>query len=172
MGRVATSGIGSLSAQAAVDGVATELSACCAAAALRREQVMRKASVQVLMLSNILSMLLLGCATWSTSSVDTSNRQALGTLKPTTSEKVVVTEGDIADRPYVSLGDITVDVHKSSVYYPNPTRAHVNRKLQEKAAALGADAVIFVRYGEVGVTLLSMGSLEGKGRAIRFQPQP
>ena len=32
----------------------------------------------------------------------------------------------------------------------------------------GADAVIFVRYGTVGVSFMSWGSLNGKGRAIVF----
>jgi uncharacterized protein YbjQ (UPF0145 family) len=40
--------------------------------------------------------------------------------------------------------------------------------LRAEAAKLGADAVIQVRYGNVGVSLMSWGSLDGKGRAIVF----
>lgn len=130
---------------------------------------MSKARVQVLLLSSLVA-LLLGCATWSTSAVEPTNPPALGTRTPTLPAQVIITTDDLPDRPYTSLGDITVHVHKSSVYYPNPTKAQVNRQLQEKAAALGADAVIWVRYGEVGATWLSWASLEGKGRAVRFHP--
>ena len=34
---------------------------------------------------------------------------------------------------------------------------------------LGADAVIHVRYGTVGIGFVSWGSLDGKGRAIVFK---
>ena len=44
----------------------------------------------------------------------------------------------------------------------------VNEKLREKASELGADAVILVRYGNGGMSLMSWGSLEGKGRAVKF----
>ena len=71
---------------------------------------------------------------------------------------------------YTSLGDVSVTVNKTTVFNKDPTREMVNDKLKEKAAELGADAVILVRYGEGGVSLLSWGSLEGKGRAIKYQP--
>ena len=79
-----------------------------------------------------------------------------------------MTEGDYPDRKYVSLGDVTVTVNKTTVFHAAPTRDMVNQKLKEEAAKLGADAVVFVRYGSVGVSALSYGSLEGKGRAIKF----
>lgn len=113
---------------------------------------------------------LAGCATWSTGSVEQTDQQAGIATKPTNAAKIILTEGDIGNRKHVSLGDITVTVNKTTVFHADPTREHVNEKLKEKAAALGADAVIFVRYGGGGVGLLSWGSLEGKGRAIKFQP--
>lgn len=79
-----------------------------------------------------------------------------------------MTESDITNRRYVSLGDITVVVNKTTVFHPNPTRELVNDKLREKGAELGADAVIFARYGAGGMSLMSWNSLEGKGRAIKF----
>ena len=44
----------------------------------------------------------------------------------------------------------------------------VNEKLQKEASELGADAVILIRYGDGGISLMSWGSLEGKGRAIKY----
>ena len=87
---------------------------------------------------------------------------------PTSPEQVKLTESDILDRSYKSLGDIDVTVNKTTMFHPAPTREQVNEKLREKAAALGADAVILVRYGTVGISALSYGALEGKGRAVVF----
>jgi hypothetical protein len=111
-----------------------------------------------------------GCATWSTSSVDTKNVSVTTLAQPTMTEKVQLSDGDIANRKYSSLGDITVNVNKTTIFHPEPTKELVNIKLREKAAELGGDAVIFVRYGNGGISLMSWGSLEGKGRAIKFQP--
>ena len=110
-----------------------------------------------------------GCATWSSSSVDTSAAASSSeAVQPTRYDKMLMTEGDYPDRKYVSLGDVTVNVNKTTVFHAAPTRDMVNQKLKEEAAKLGADAVVLVRYGSVGVSALSYGSLEGKGRAIKF----
>lgn len=110
-----------------------------------------------------------GCSTWTTSSVDTG---AVATpaeaTQPKRPEQIHITEGDYPNLKYTALGDITVTVNKTTLFHPDPTRYMVDRKLREEAAKLGADAVIFVRYGSVGVSLMSYGSLEGKGRAIKF----
>lgn len=112
---------------------------------------------------------LTGCATWSTSSVETpDSAPAPAAAQPKRPHEIRLTESDIPDRKYSSLGDISVTVNKTTVFHPNPTREMVNQKLKEEAAKLGADAVIHVRYGNVGVSALSWGSLEGKGRAIKF----
>jgi uncharacterized protein YbjQ (UPF0145 family) len=111
-----------------------------------------------------------GCATWSTSSVDKAYvAEGATEVSKKNPEKVVVTERDISDRKYKILGDITVTVNKTTVFHPEPTRELVNIKLQERASELGADAVILVRYGKVGVAFFSWGSLEGKGRAVKFE---
>lgn len=44
----------------------------------------------------------------------------------------------------------------------------VDQKLREQAYELGADAVVLARYGTVGVSFMSWGSLDGKGRAVQF----
>ena len=122
------------------------------------------------------ALLVSGCATWSHSTVaKPQERQGLplvesgaGTRAPTNPAKILVTEDDISDRPYESLGDISVTVNKTTLFHPDPTPELVAEKLREEAAKLGADAVILVRYGTVGVSFVSWGSLDGKGRAIRY----
>lgn len=117
------------------------------------------------------AILVSGCATWSTSSVDQSNSDLNFVSGPKKApEEVFVTEGDITDRRYKSIADITVMVNKTTLMHPDPTKEQVIGKLQEKAAELGADAVVHARFGKVGISLLSWGSLEGKGRAVKLEP--
>lgn len=111
--------------------------------------------------------LLTGCAQYSFSTVDASSAQAPARAMKTP-EAVQITEGDITDRPYRSLGDISVAVNKTTIFNADPTHADVDRELRAKAAALGADAVVLVRYGSLGLGLLSWGEMGGKGRAIIF----
>jgi uncharacterized protein YbjQ (UPF0145 family) len=56
-----------------------------------------------------------------------------------------------------------------TIFNADPTREMVNQRLRNEAAKLGADAVIQVRYGTVLIGALSLGSLDGRGRAIVFQ---
>ncbi len=114
------------------------------------------------------AVLVAGCATWSHSTVDNAPRAgASAPVAKTPVAQIAVMESD-SQRKYTSLGDITVQVNKTTVFHPAPTRELVNQALKEKAAELGADAVVLVRYGTVGVSLMSWGSLEGKGRAVKY----
>ncbi len=115
----------------------------------------------------LLSVALQGCATWSQSSVDAKS-VPITAQAPTRAADVLITDNDLVDRKYVLVGDVTVSVNKTTIFNANPTKEMVNEKLKEKAAELGADAVILVRYGDGGVSFFSWGSLEGKGRAVKF----
>jgi len=113
--------------------------------------------------------LLPACADgWSTSHVS-GKPTGVAAKAPTTPDKIQIVEGDITDRPYKSLGDVSVTVNKTTIFNADPTREMVNQRLRTRAAELGADAVIQVRYGTVGIGLMSWGSLDGKGRAIAFE---
>ncbi|WP_186183859.1 hypothetical protein [Burkholderia gladioli] len=111
-----------------------------------------------------------GCApTWSVSSVDQSSLKPSGDFIKTSPASIQIIEQDVNDRGYVVLGDITATVNKTTIFNANPTKEMVNEKLRAEASKLGADAVILVRYGDGGISLMSWGSLQGKGRAIKFQ---
>jgi hypothetical protein len=86
-----------------------------------------------------------------------------------TPDQLILTEGDITDRAYRSLGDIDVTVKKWTIFDADPTRELVAAALKEKAAAMGADAVVLVRYGTVGIGFMSWGQMDGQGRAVAFQ---
>jgi hypothetical protein len=94
-----------------------------------------------------------------------STTQAVAATSPAS---IKVTTGDITDQPYRSLGDISVTVSKWTIFDRDPTPAAVDAALQDKAAKLGANAVILVRYGAVGIGAFSWGKLDGSGRAIAF----
>jgi hypothetical protein len=111
--------------------------------------------------------LLTACADgWSTSQVSKGETAARPARAPA---DIQIIEGDLTDRPYKSLGDVSVTVNKVTIFNADPTRDMVNQRLRNEAAKLGADAVIQVRYGTVGIALLSWGSLDGKGRAIVYE---
>ena len=115
-----------------------------------------------------LAISLTGCATWSTSKVDGASTSQNAVTGQTNVNEILLTESDITDRKYERLGDLTVTVNKTTAFHADPTKEMVNDKLKAEAAKLGADAVIHVTYGNTGVSFFSWGSLEGKGRAIRF----
>ena len=128
---------------------------------------------------SLTAVMLMGCNTWSTSKVDlkTSGMElqasgapdAMAAIKPEKSAAdILLTENDITERKYQVLGDIEVTVNKTTLFHKDPTRELVAQKLKEKAAELNADAVILVRYGTVGISMMSWGSLDGRGRAIAF----
>jgi len=60
-------------------------------------------------------------------------------------------------------------VNKTTIFHPDPTREMVTQELKNKAAEMGADAVILTRYGSVGIAFQSWGAMDGRGRAIVFK---
>jgi hypothetical protein len=79
-----------------------------------------------------------------------------------------VVAGDITDRPYRVLGEVTANVRKATVFSRSPSQAHVYRELWERAERLGADAVINAQDGDAHITALSWGSRRATGQAIKF----
>ena len=119
----------------------------------------------------LLSMLLMisACSSWSTSDVATvEDYQASSTSELNSLQDIVITDTDMSDRNFTVAGDISVTVNKTFIFSKTPTRKMVNEKLREEAHKIGADAVILVRYGSVGIGMFSYGSLNGKGRAVVF----
>ena len=118
----------------------------------------------------IATMMLGGCAgSWSHANVERpKGAEPTADVTPTDPAKIQITEEDIKDRPYRVLGELEVVVNKTTIFNADPTREMVREKLREEASELGADAVILVRYGTLGISPLSWGSLEGRGRAIAF----
>lgn len=112
------------------------------------------------------------CAATRSSSTVTKPEAAQAAViedrQPTDPAAIIITDDDITDRPYQMIGDVKVGVSKTTIFNEDPTPKHVDDKLRKRAAKLGADAVVLVRYGTVGVSLMSWGTLEGQGRAVYF----
>lgn len=131
------------------------------------------------------ALVLSGCSgSWSTSNVTPIEGSAAHTAAVSGTEreestksdeeiktaagKIILTDKDITDRPYETLAELEVTVNKTTLFHADPTPELVREKLKEEAAKLNADAVVLIRYGSTGVSFMSWGSLEGKGRAVKF----
>lgn len=127
------------------------------------------------------------CATWSHTEVKPATGSAASTgqttneygeqtaavpeapkSEQTNPDTILLTKEDIFDKKYEVVGDLRVTVNKTTLFHADPTPTLVDVKLKEEASKLGADAVILVRYGTVGISFFSWGSLDGQGRAIKF----
>ena len=82
--------------------------------------------------------------------------------------EVPVVAGDITDRPYRVVGEVTAEVRKATIFSGAPSQAKVYRELWERAERLDADAVVNARYGDARVTALSWGSRRATGTAVKF----
>jgi uncharacterized protein YbjQ (UPF0145 family) len=85
---------------------------------------------------------------------------------------VQVVEGDLDGRSYRVVGTIRAVARRVSGWASNPTRDDVDEELRERAAKVGADAVIKVRYaveeqGPFGID--PRGKLTGEGIAVAFK---
>ena len=85
---------------------------------------------------------------------------------------VPVFDGDIPDRPYHVIGEVTAGVRKATLFSASASEAKIYRELWERAEKLGADAVINAEYGRSRVTAFSWGKTSAKGTAIKFDVPP
>ena len=108
--------------------------------------------------------MLSGCAAYRTS----SNIPAEETPAPASaSATVLISEDALAGRKYKELGPVEVSVKKLTIFHKDPTREQANEALQARARALGADAVINVKY-ENGIGLTTWGYVDAKGTAVKL----
>ena len=103
---------------------------------------------------------------WSTSSVENSATDVIDIVTKKLPSEVKITDGDITDRSYKIIVEVSATVNKKTIFSANPTKEMVNDKLREKGAELGVNAIILVRYREAGISFFSWRSLEGTGQAI------
>jgi hypothetical protein len=108
-------------------------------------------------------------AAWSTNHANSSSVDpVVKSARKKSHSKIILTHGDIRHGRYKLIGDVTVTVNKAALFDPDPTPQKVAAKLRAKAAEMGADAVIFVRYRRIGWDPVAW-ELQGKGRAVKFK---
>jgi len=88
-------------------------------------------------------------------------------MKRTPMDKILISELDILDRPYVLIGDVSVS-EKSLIPFKSPDKASAELKLREEAFKLKADAVIFVIFSNSEKSWLGTQTIDAYGKAIRF----
>ena len=81
---------------------------------------------------------------------------------------VLMYDLDITDRPYTSLGEVSVTLTKLNPWGEEPTQTEAETKLKEEAVKKGADALIYVRYTKLGASWNRLSGIEGKAQAVKF----
>jgi len=83
-------------------------------------------------------------------------------------EQVVLTEGDLVGRRYVSLGPVSATVHQKTMFTKVSEMEQTQQALRAAALAKGADAVIQVKY-KMTNSMFSKEGDTGSGIAVRFE---
>ena len=79
-----------------------------------------------------------------------------------------VIAGDISDRPYTVIGQITAGVRKATVFSKAASPDKIYRELWERAKKQGADAVVHASFGKSHVSAMSWGQTSATGIAVKF----
>ncbi len=104
-----------------------------------------------------------GCASYRTD----TNVSFDKTAGVSNQSNILILESGYSDKTYKSLGMVSGEVKKLTIFHDDPTREQVHVVLSEKAKAIGADAVINVTY-ESGMGMTTWGYLKGTGEAIKI----
>ena len=124
---------------------------------------------RILTIGPLAAIALSGCVLTGAAVHPGSATVAVATPHLSNAAQILISENDLKDRPYVSLGDISAWARSVNLLSSNPTRADIDEALRVQAAKLGADAVIVVRYRYTRTGLASRGKLTGEGRAVVFK---
>ena len=81
---------------------------------------------------------------------------------------IVLTEQDLAGRAYERLGEVKAEARQTSLFPKKSARATMDEQLRARAAALGADAVILIRYDSYS-PLMSKKGATATGIAVKYR---
>ena len=120
-----------------------------------------------IILTGFLMVPLAACATWETSNIDNNPPEAA--VAAITPGEVHLTSAAFDPATQTKISDLKVSVNKTTAFHPEPTVEHVEQKLREEAAKIGADTVVDTKITGVKVTPFSWGTRVGTGTAVRVQ---
>lgn len=107
--------------------------------------------------------LIAGCASYRTD----TNTTFASTKGLSNANKIIISETALSDKKYKELGPVEGEVKKLTIFHRDPTKEQVDIILSDKAAAMGADAIVNVVY-KSGVGMTTWGYIEAKGTAVKF----
>ncbi|AOO63848.1 hypothetical protein [Sulfurospirillum halorespirans] len=105
---------------------------------------------------------------WSQKAPETPTPTVVTEAKIALPSTVLMYDLDITDRPYTSLGEVSVTLTKLNPWGEEPTQTEAETKLKEEAVKKGADALIYVRYTKLGASWNRLSGIEGKAQAVKF----
>lgn len=82
--------------------------------------------------------------------------------------RVPVVAGDVTDRPYRVVGEVRTNVSKATLFSKDPSEQKVFEELWQRAARMGADAVVNAHYSEVVPGGWTSGRRKAYGQAVKF----
>jgi len=88
---------------------------------------------------------------------------------PSGAAMIQLSDQDIHGRPYQVLGEISSEAHQTSMFPKKSNRDLLDEDLRAKAARMGADAVIQIKYTNSNAMFSKKGST-AVGKAVKFIP--
>lgn len=82
--------------------------------------------------------------------------------------KVLISEDSLPGKKHEKIGPVEVSVKKLTIFHKDPTKEQVDQALREKAAAIGADAVLNVTY-KSGIGFTTWGYMDAAGTGVKFE---
>ena len=123
-------------------------------------------TVRSLAITSLLALVLAtasGCASYRVS----SNVESTSMPSPSGAVQILLAEDNLPGRNYTEIGPVEVSVKKLTIFHRNPTKERTNEALMEKARALGANAVINIKY-KSGIGFTTWGYMDAKGTAVKL----
>ncbi|MEY4239230.1 MAG: hypothetical protein RL339_1831 [Pseudomonadota bacterium] len=96
------------------------------------------------------------------------NIERTDTIEYLRSQPYPVIEGDVTNRPYRVVGQVTKQLRKLSAFSKTPDFQAVQKELWERARKLNADAVVKAQWGESNNPTWTFAATEARGVAIKF----
>jgi len=104
-----------------------------------------------------------GCASYRTSS-NIPDQPVSSTLW---NEVKIFATGVVPDKKFKDLQRIEISIKKLTAFHADPTKEQANAELKKRAAQMGADAVVNVRY-QSGVGFMTWGYIDAQGMGVKF----
>lgn len=110
-------------------------------------------------------LLLSGCETWQTTSLETY--EAVNKSNPIDAAAIKLSSKNYDASKHIKLKEISVTVNKTTAFHPDPSIEMVEAELRKEAQKLGATSVVSVEITDVKISAWSWGRRSGSGIAVK-----